>query len=459
MKRSSHITCMLCILVISLSSCSDRKARESHRTGSGREGRSASVAASRVYVVGIDGASWDVLSQAMKAGFMPHLSRLVVDGTRGVLQSMEPTCSAVIWTTIATGKKPEKHGIKGFVVEGKGGKPVPVTSNLRRVRALWNIASEAGIGVGFLGWWVTWPAESVQGFIASDYTWPLKKSVEGFATGVEPRLDFPSRTYPPGLIEDLKPYIMIEADLKAEDLRRLGIAVVPPSEGYAVRDMLLKDISLGEMIDYLLERYDPALFAVYFDGFDAYCHLYWPVYKRYAAARRAGEEALSRLPGQERVLAEALELHLSRIDAYLGGIMTRAGPEDVVMVISDHGYGDNPDRKPILRGYGEWIHPPHWHNMDGIIAAAGGPIRENQWIDGATVLDITPTILTLLGLPVAEDMDGKVLRDMMSDLFLSDHPVATIPSYEGGGQGDEEPRESAYDEEVLQRLRSLGYID
>ena len=445
-------TCFLCVLVFVFVDCSDRKGEEA-------EGASGSAVAARVFVVGIDGASWDILSPAMRAGYMPNLSRLVTNGMRGVLKSMEPTSSAIIWTTIATGKKPDKHGIKGFVVPGKDGNPVPVTSNLRKAKALWKIVSEAGIKVGFLGWWVTWPAESVQGFMASDYTWPLKKSPEGFATGIDSSLDLPNRTYPPELIRELEPFIKIEADMDTAELRRLGISAIPPIEGYAVRDMLLKDISLGDMISHLLERYDPALFAVYFDGFDAFCHIFWPVYKRYAAARTAGEEALVNMPVHERVLAEALELHLKRIDTYLGSVMAHAGPEDVVLVISDHGYGDNPDQKPVLRGYGELIHPPHWHTMAGIIAAAGGPVREEQWIDGATVLDVAPTILALLGLPVAEDMDGEVLHNLMSDRFLSEHPISSVPSYESEDPVDENPRESAYDDEVLERLRSLGYID
>jgi predicted AlkP superfamily phosphohydrolase/phosphomutase len=410
-------------------------------------------------VVGIDGATWTVLDPAMQSGHMPNLSRLVASGTRGVLRSMEPTSSAILWTTLATGKKPEKHGIRGFMVPSKVGNPVPVTSNLRRVKALWNIASEAGIEVGFLGWWVTWPAEVVHGFMASDYTWPVRKSSEGFATGVDLERDLPSQTYPQGLMRDLEPYIRVEARMDVDELRRLGISALPSSEGYAVRDMLLKDISLGDMTGYLLRRFEPSLFAVYFDGFDAFCHIFWAVYQRYMSARALGEEDLARLPAHERAIAEALDLHFGRIDTYLGRIMSHARPEDAVLVISDHGYGDNPGGGRVLRGYGDWITPPHWHTLDGIIAAAGGPIREREEFRGAAVLDIAPTVLALLGLPVAEDMDGQVLWGLMRDRFLSEHPIRWVSSYEGKERGDGEPRPSAYDEGVLERLRSLGYID
>jgi predicted AlkP superfamily phosphohydrolase/phosphomutase len=410
-------------------------------------------------VVGIDGATWTVLDPAMQFGHMPNLSRLVANGTRGVLRSMEPTSSAILWTTLATGKKPEKHGIRGFLVPSKTGEPVPVTSNLRRTKALWNVASEGGVDVGFLGWWVTWPAEAVRGFMASDYTWPLRKSSQGFATGVDPELALPNRTYPQELMRELEPYIKVEAEMDVDELRRLGISALPASKGYAVRDMLLKDISLGDMTGYLLQRFDPSLFSVYFDGFDAFCHIFWTVYKRYMSARAVGEEALADLPARERAIGEALDLHLSRIDTYLGRLMAHARAEDVVLVISDHGYGDNPGGGPVLRGYGDRVPRPHWHTLEGIVAAAGGPIREGGELKGATVLDIAPTVLALLGLPVAEDMDGQVLWSLMRDRFLFDHPIRWISSYEGEEQGDREPRPSAYDEGVLERLRALGYID
>jgi hypothetical protein len=65
--------------------------------------------------------------------------------------------------------KPERHGIVDFTAINKDtGAAVPVTSNLRRVPALWNILSDAGRTVGFVGWWASFPAEKVNGYIVSD---------------------------------------------------------------------------------------------------------------------------------------------------------------------------------------------------------------------------------------------------------------------------------------------------
>jgi len=216
---------------------------------------------------------------------------------------------------------------------------------------------------------------------------------------------------------------------------------------------------MGGMTPYLLERYDPSLFAVYFDGFDAYCHHFWPVFRDYLRARESGNDAVAKMGVEARRTGEAMEMHLARLDAYLGVVLRHADPDDVVLVISDHGYGDNPGKTPILRGYDEWIKPPHWHDLDGFVAAIGGPIRGGFEIADAGVLDVTPTVLALLGLPVADDMDGEPLTAMMTPEFLAKHPVSRVATYETEEWTEQQAIESSFDEEVLERLRSLGYLD
>ena len=80
------------------------------------------------------------------------------------------------------------------------------------------------------------------------------------------------------------------------------------------------------------------------------------------------------------------------------------------------------------------------------------------------MLDITPTILALCGLPVGLDMDGEVLERAIDPDFLDSHPVATVATYESETAGEEpgeseEPIESPLDDEIREELRSLGYID
>src|SRR5439155_909712 len=118
---------------------------------------------------GIEVTSSGTIRYRINAGRLPNLGRLVRAGARGRLHSITPMLSPVIWTSIATGVSPGRHGIIDFLATtGKDGEKVPVTSSLRKTKALWNILSEQGLSVGIAGWWASFPAEKVNGFVVSD---------------------------------------------------------------------------------------------------------------------------------------------------------------------------------------------------------------------------------------------------------------------------------------------------
>ena len=119
-----------------------------------------------VVVVGIDGASWSVIEQLWSTGRLPHLRQLAESGVTSRLTPVANP-SPVIWTSMATGVLPERHGITNFVVNTEAGQ-VPVSSALRRVPAIWNMVSAAQRRVAVLGWWASWPAEEVSGIVVSD---------------------------------------------------------------------------------------------------------------------------------------------------------------------------------------------------------------------------------------------------------------------------------------------------
>jgi predicted AlkP superfamily phosphohydrolase/phosphomutase len=449
-RRGRERIIALLILALLMLGCG-RKTDDARSASSSSQGAAQSTApepsAPVVYLVGIDGATWSVFDPLMAAGRLPHLKRLTEEGARATLRSMEPMASAIIWTTIATGKVPEKHGIRGFVVETAAGKRVPVTSTLRKTKALWNIVGEAGMEVGFIGWWVTWPAEEVRGFLCSDYTWPLRKNDQGFATGEDTTQARSYRTYPEDLMRDLDPLLITESRLTRSQMDSLGISKIPPIQGHAIREVFLKDLSHIRISQYLLSRFDPRLFAVYFDGFDAFCHIFWDRYRTRYNASSAAREAWAK--------GDAMDDHLDRIDAYIGELMANAREQDVILVVSDHGYGDNPGNQPVLRAEGDVITPPHWHTLDGLFAAWGGSVKRGARLDSVSVLDIAPLSLRLLGLPIAEDMDGQVPPGLLDGALA---PPMSIASYDTVGRGNEVVS-SPFDAEVIERLRSLGYLD
>lgn len=117
-------------------------------------------------VIGIDGAEWSVIERMWAGGELPAMRALAERGTRAPLAT-DYGSSPVIWTTIATGRRPAEHGIRDFVVPTAQG-DVPVSSDLRRVPALWNMTSVAGRRAAVVGWWASWPAEPIEGVVISD---------------------------------------------------------------------------------------------------------------------------------------------------------------------------------------------------------------------------------------------------------------------------------------------------
>ncbi len=183
----------------------------------------------RLILFGIDAANWNVLTPMIQAGELPAMTALVNRGSFGVLKSGVPIQSPQMWTSIATGVVPEKHGITRFTAEIPGtDREVPVTSNMRKVKAFWNILSEADVTVGIVGWWPSWPAEEVNGFMIAQRAWPVNWSRHGIPFGAardaSGRLiveEFPGRTYPDELYKDFEPFIVTEEDVTRDQLSLL----------------------------------------------------------------------------------------------------------------------------------------------------------------------------------------------------------------------------------------------
>jgi hypothetical protein len=123
----------------------------------------------KVAILGLDGADWELIDPLIARGRLPNLARLKARAAWGPMKSMDPMLSPILWTTVATGKPPDQHGIIDFLIRAAGtGKPEPVSSRARRVKALWNITTDAGRTADVIAWWATWPAEEIHGHLVSD---------------------------------------------------------------------------------------------------------------------------------------------------------------------------------------------------------------------------------------------------------------------------------------------------
>ena len=128
----------------------------------------------RLLVVGWDAADWKIIDPLLAAGEMPHLASVITEGVRGNHATLYPPLSPLLWTSIATGKRPGKHGIHGFAEPAEDGLSVRPISNLgRKTKAFWNILNQEGKRSVVVGWWPSHPAEPINGAMVSDH-FPLR---------------------------------------------------------------------------------------------------------------------------------------------------------------------------------------------------------------------------------------------------------------------------------------------
>ena len=138
------------------------------------------------------------------------------------------------------------------------------------------------------------------------------------------------------------------------------------------------------------------------------------------------------------------------MDGLLGEYLDRLGPSDTLLVLSDHGF------KPVLFP-GKPTTSGH-HRLEGIIGLYGRGVKAGGRVGEAGLLDVLPTLLELLGVPIARDLEGHVMRDALDEGFLKRLPPDFVDTY-GPVEATSRPESSDLDRNVLERLRSLGYIN
>jgi predicted AlkP superfamily phosphohydrolase/phosphomutase len=408
-------------------------------------------------LIGIDGLDWERVTRLVGDGRMPNTERLIADGASGVLHSIYPYRSPSIWTTIATGKVEEKHGISGFMAYGNPARDEMLTSsNLRKAKAIWQILSSAGRSVGVIGWLVTYPADVVNGYMVSSLS-VLQLSRR--PAGEVPRQEFEDLrkgVYPPELWDDVARFQRTEEDVPQDDLLPLlgTTEYLGETEAKDRMHQLARfraaDLTAWGMAEHLFGATHADFEAVYFRGNDIVSHFFWRYMEPETWKERPSEEMIE-------TFGPVIDHYYELADEMIGRLLEFRDEDTVVIVLSDHGFAGH-------RGYpgftGDVAMGTDMHREQGTIILSGPGIVRGASVEGASVLDVTPTVLVLSGLPVGRDMDGKPLVGAIDQAFLARHPVTYVDTYEvGGAGGDTEPVESPIDDEVKEMLRSLGYID
>jgi predicted AlkP superfamily phosphohydrolase/phosphomutase len=256
------------------------------------------MSASRVVVIGLDAATFDVIDPMISQGQLPTLDRLFRSGNRGTLRSTTHPLTTQAWTTMTTGVNAGRHGMWDFCERDASGYRLKlVNGSYRRSPTIWDRLSAAGRRVGVVNVPFTWPAREVNGFLLA---------------GLDSAGREAGMSYPASAIRELR-----------ERLGHLEFDHAMPLDDNGVVD--LEHVRRAaeqkvETVRWLADRFDPELLWVVFMPADHIHHLCWPEWEEHGIESRVAE--VYRI--LDRAVAELVEL---------------AGPEADLLIVSDHGGG------------------------------------------------------------------------------------------------------------------------
>ena len=425
---------------------------------------------SKVLVIGWDAADWRAIRPLLEQGKMPHLQRMMEEGCHGNVSTLNPILSPMLWTSIATGKRPSKHGIWGFSEPSPDGKTIrPITNRNRRCKAIWNILSQVDKKCNVVGYWPSHPAEPINGVMVSNWyhrAIPIKgwtptsiadRPKPGLQGWTQDEWPMPEGTvHPEHLSEKLMEFRMHPSELEAAHIGPFIPNFLELQEKEDPRlvacSKVLADATSVHAATTALMSLEPWDFtAVYYDAIDHFGH----GFMKYHPPRNPWIPEAD-FENFKHVVESGYRLH----DLFLGTLLQLAGEDTTVILLSDHGFHPDHLRPSAIPAIPAG--PAVEHRTYGIFVAKGPGIRRNTELTGASVLDLTPTVLQIFGLPVGSDMDGKVLAN------LFDQPTipTTVPSWDdiegpkpAGMHLIEDEPDNQQDAEMMKQLVELGYIE
>jgi predicted AlkP superfamily phosphohydrolase/phosphomutase len=387
----------------------------------------------RVTVIALDAGSLELVTNAASEGRLPNFGRILDAGAVANLATLHPTSAEAVWAAIATGKLPQKNGVRSaaeYRVRGRpDGPPIqllpaycfasglvrygilterPQDGSALRAHPLWTILSAVGVSTGVVNFPLTYPAPAVNGFVVSDAY--LRAS-----DVIEPRAD-------PAMLSPQEYAQEAAAVVQAADAGDVGpaLAGVPPRHQTPARidrlyDRLFQSLSASHPVQVALMRFQsPDQIGHYF--------------LRYAEPSRFGDVS----DEDRRRYGGLLEAHYAMVDDAIGRAIGVLGPDDLLLVVS--GYGMEPlslGKRLLEQVIGDpEISGSHDAAPDGFLMAYGASVARSRQLRRASIVDVLPTILYFLGLPVARDMDGYARPDLFAASFTEERPITFIPTYD-----------------------------
>ncbi|MDR7485188.1 MAG: alkaline phosphatase family protein [Armatimonadota bacterium] len=313
----------------------------------------------RVFLLGLDGATFTLLRPWIDEGHLPTLARLLAEGAWGPLTSVIPPMTPVAWTSMVTGVRPGKHGIFGFLKTRPGRYEREPSSSLDRRRpAIWNLLDRAGRPSILVGVPYTYPPEPINGVVVSGFGTP---SVDG--EFVHPR------SLREVILREFGPY-PLEVRYRKDVLGRLEDAHRLTAHRHALVRFLMREFPWDFFMFVLMTT-------------DRLQHLIWrhvdPSHPWYDS-----DEARRYAPG--------ILDYYRRLDDMVADLLARLDAQTTFMLVSDHGFGPLERSVSLLRWLGQagllrvggrrWAYAPPRHTPAFTPRGSGRIIRSDGAASG-----------------------------------------------------------------------------
>jgi hypothetical protein len=390
--------------------------------------------APRVRIFAFDGGSLGFIRQRVAAGQLPNFGRLLDRGATIDLATLKPTQAEPIWAAAATGKSPQRNGIRSNATyrvssldaiaadilpdycfasalpdQGFLERTGPVSSMLA-ARPMWDILVDYGVASGVAGWPLTYPARAERGYVLSD-------RFDDAAS--EPlRLRNASAGYPTTAVDvGREIFDAWQAASRAEILPTLPAGGADPLGLNQAR----WDRAYQESAAALEQQFAPKLTAVRYEGLAAFGHSYL----------RDAQPELFGDPGRVDPQRSVLDHYYAFLDGEVGRAARLLAPGDLLIVMSGFGMQPTSVTKRLLARLlaRQDVSGTHEPAPDGFLMAYGSHVASGQFARG-TIVDLAPTVLYYLGVDVGKDMDGFARTDLFLPTYVLEHPVKYVASHE-----------------------------
>ena len=398
--------------------------------------RDARSVPARVAIFAIDGADWDLLAELKDDGRIPNLKALIAGGTTGSLQTIQPTVAPLVWTTIATGLPPDRHGVIDFIDRSRNS---PVDANTRRAPALWDTAEAFGRPSVVVNWWTDWPPTSLDtmtfdtpGALLTNAASPteMQRLASSFSVPVE------TVGY-----DQVHRFLNI-TPTEYQNAVTSGNAADPIN---IMRLVLAKTWSDHRVAINAFRQKQPLLLMMEYDGTDTVNHLFGPFHPPQRDVR----------DDDYRKYWPAVSNYYAEVDRLIGEWMTVLPPDTTVLLMSGYGFRWGKNRPAQIPNGRSALSD---HRNPGIFIAYGQHVAHTGIPHAISIYDVAPTVLTLLGLPKAIEMPGQIATWMLKDVApIQSVRVVSYAEFVGSRPAGVSARVDAKTFQVL--LQTIGHLN